>query len=365
MKWLPLLLLACAPAWAYPPLFQADVPDAAAVTCLYENSTAGHVEEFPVTVNTERGKAEYAYRMCLRSALDWPSGPNAVRLAVRAADGRTSAYAEKTIPRPSGSVSNARLTRSASDSPPTPETPMAAAFRSSSILAFGTGRTNSTITAPAGIQNGDELFIGAWSGESTAGAVVAMTGPAGFTLQPGYPVRLRDVAGTYFYDVYLWRKVASGESGNYTITHSAGQSEGIMWAVSGGDGTIQTTLNSQSNTTGTTTITANGLTTGANDSLVSFFAVAWSDYAGAGSPPAGSTPTFTERIDSGTIYLATGVLATAGATGNKTHTSTNSANNQPWLGALIEVRAAGGGGATSRVPTSPAARLLSTLLPNF
>jgi hypothetical protein len=220
---------------------------------------------------------------------------------------------------------------------------MAAAFRSSSILAFGTGRTNSTITAPAGVQDGDELFIAAWSGESSAGAVAAMTGPAGFTLQSGYPVRLRDVAGTYFYDVYLWRKVASGEGGNYTITHSVGQSEGIMWAVSGGSGTIQTTLNSQSNATGTTTVTATGLTTGASDSLVAFLAVAWSDYAGTGSPPTGSTPTFTERIDSGTIYLATGVLGTAGATGNKTHTSSNSANTQPWLGALIEVRAAGGG----------------------
>jgi hypothetical protein len=123
VKWPLLLLLACVPAWAYPPIFQADVPDPEAVTCLYENSTAGHVEQFPVTTSTERGKPEYAYRMCLRSALDWPVGPNSVRLATRAADGRTTDYTAATLPRPSGSVASARLSRDASLPPPPPDPP--------------------------------------------------------------------------------------------------------------------------------------------------------------------------------------------------------------------------------------------------
>ena len=40
------------------------------------------------------------------------------------------------------------------------------------------------------------------------------------------------------------------------------------------------------------------------------------------------------------MYFATGVMATAGATGNKTHNSTNGDSANPWVGMLIEIRAA-------------------------
>lgn len=137
MKWPLLLLLACVPAWAWPPTFQADVPWAEAVTCLYENTTAGQVETFPVSVDTARGQAEHGYRMCLRSALDWPVGPNAIRLAVRTADGRTSDYATAVIPRPSGGVQHARLARAGPVAPPPPPVGTMAAdpFSGSGALA--------------------------------------------------------------------------------------------------------------------------------------------------------------------------------------------------------------------------------------
>ena len=130
MKWPLLLLLACAPAWAYPPTLLADVPAPSAVKCLYENVTAGHVDQFPVSIDTARGKAEYGYRMCLRSVLDWPAGQNHIRMAVRDAQGQTSAYDEKTLTRPSGAVSGARLVRDAVVSPPPPS--------GSEVMFFGT-----------------------------------------------------------------------------------------------------------------------------------------------------------------------------------------------------------------------------------
>jgi len=89
--------------------------------CLYENTTAGQVEELPVVVDNTNGKVEFGYRVCYRVATDWPPGNNAIRMAVRAADGRTSVYATATIPKPW--LSNVRLASTAASAPPPPPPP--------------------------------------------------------------------------------------------------------------------------------------------------------------------------------------------------------------------------------------------------
>lgn len=98
----------------------------------------------------------------------------------------------------------------------------------------------------------------------------------------------------------------------------------------------QVTFNSG---TGSTT-TATGLTTSRDNSVVIFNAFAWDGYPGSnGSPPTGTSPTFTERFDGGanSRYVAEGSLLVAGATGDKTQSSANQSAN-PWLAQLIEVQ---------------------------
>lgn len=216
---------------------------------------------------------------------------------------------------------------------------MAAAYRSHSATTYAT-RTNTTITAPAGIQDGDVLLLAFLVG---GGSPPTPTLPSGFTLLSGYPSTVTDAG--FSVTLRVAYKVASSESGDYTVSHSSAPSQGLMIAVSGASGTVQGTV-----ATGIgQTSTATGLTTGADDSFVAFLAHNWELY-GAASPPTGSTPTFTERLDSSSslMYYADGVLATAAATGNKSHTNLNIYTSEPWQAALVEVRAAAGAGPTLR-----------------
>ena len=218
----------------------------------------------------------------------------------------------------------------------------AAAHRSDSATTYGS-RTNTTCTAPAGIQNGDVLLL--VFDVAAATNAPSPTAPSGFAAVAGtWPIDLRDLG--FNVDVYVWYKVASGESGNYTVTHSAASSQCYIKAVSGGSSS-QPASTTNSNTEGSTT-TALSITPSGNDALVMFVSSDWGDTANALSPPSGTTPTFTERLDPGTtsgiLYVADGVLGTAGATGDKSITNNNNAGGplSPWAGVLVVVEASGG-----------------------
>jgi hypothetical protein len=221
---------------------------------------------------------------------------------------------------------------------------MAAALRSLSRTTY-TSRTNTTITAPSGIVNGDILTLGFITGRAVAGDP-GPTFPAGFSLKSGHP---QFVTLSTFW-VYIWvaEKTASSESGDYTVTHSAMSSQGVIFCASGAEAS-QVTYNSGTGTTSTAT----GLTTGTDDALVAFVAQNWQLY-GTASPPTGTTPTFTEQLDAADslIYAATGVLATAGATGDKSHANLNTAGD-PWQALLIGWDAADAG------PPPPAQRVIT------
>lgn len=212
-------------------------------------------------------------------------------------------------------------------------------FRSLSSVAYGGGgaRTSTVISPPAGIVDGDILILVCLFGGS---ASPVLTLPAGFALLPGFPTDT--VQGGFKVTAHIAFKVASGESGDYTVAHitTPGNTEALMFAVSGGATSgIQATRNQWSGLNGLTT-TALGLTTGGDSSLVAFIAHNWELY-GSGSPPGGSTPTFTERFDSGTnlLYLATGVLASTGATGDKVQSVNDNASDgsDAWQAFLLEI----------------------------
>lgn len=228
----------------------------------------------------------------------------------------------------------------------------AAAHRSDSATTYAS-RTNTTLTAPAGIQDGDVLVIVFCIGANPSAPTP--TPPAGFSAPTGtWPITITDLSG-FNVKTFVWYKVASGESGNYTVTHTSAASQGYIGAYNGGTSAQPAAT---TNTGTTATSTALSITPSANGSVVIFAAHDWGDTTNALSPPTGSTPTFSERLDPGTVsgilYVADGVLATAGATGNKSHTNNTAVGGgHGWAASLIVVEASGGGS-----PPPPPSRML-------
>ncbi len=203
------------------------------------------------------------------------------------------------------------------------------AVRSFSATTYAS-RTNTTITAPSGITDGDLLVAVHLVGLATAPTVTA---PAGWTRATGFP-RMYDNGFQVSCAVYY--KTAASEAGNYTWTHSAASSDGFIYCIS--NPSTATPQVSRLAGTGTTS-TAPTLLTTTNNAVVIFADINFNAY-GSSSPPAGTTPTFTERRDSasGLIYAADGILSTAGWTGDKTHGNNNGASD-PWQCIAIAVSA--------------------------
>jgi hypothetical protein len=215
---------------------------------------------------------------------------------------------------------------------------MGSAFRSSSIQNFAT-RTNTTFTAPSGIADGDILIIHFCIGANGTTPPVPTT-PTGFSVTSGsFPITATSAA-PYTIKNYSYYKVASSESGNYTVTHTSSDSFGYMCAVSGGAaGAPGVTTNTG---TGTTT-TALAVTPTNNNSFVMIASMDWNDTNNTLSAPTGTTPTFNIRCNfaqCSNLFVADGVLATAASTGNKTMTN-NTVSIDPWAGFLYKVEAAG------------------------
>lgn len=191
-------------------------------------------------------------------------------------------------------------------------------FRSDSKVDFG-NRTNTTIPPPAGIEDDDGLLIIHAVGGS--GVPPTATPPDGFVALPNFPVLYSDgepgVAFTY--RVNAWLKVADGESGDYEVVHAAGLSTAYMLAGVDVDTADPVEPDPEIDTGSGDPTTVPGITTPRDNSLVILWCACWELFNGGTSPPGGSTPTFTERYDgSSTLYVATGQMVTAGATGDKT-----------------------------------------------
>ena len=211
-------------------------------------------------------------------------------------------------------------------------------FRSLSSVAYAS-RTNMTISAPPSVVDGDNLLLFLFIFSNSGTYPDDPTPPSGFTAIVG-PTQLRD-AGAGRVKVGLYRKIASSESGSYSVTHATNNSAAVLYVSNGGTVNGLTLSSSNQNYNGSawvpggTTATVSGLTTPANDSAVVYFRSEY-NLLGSLTPPSGTTPTFTERYDpdDSLLYVADGWLDTAGATGDKTQTATAEV---PWLGILAAI----------------------------
>lgn len=210
-------------------------------------------------------------------------------------------------------------------------------------MAYGTiaslsvgSRTNSTVSKPASTASGDRLtLIFVVDG-------VSPTPPAGFS--GGLVVDIDPADGAaHTEQIYVWHKTAGGSEGaSYQVTHASAFTELVCIRCTGRGDSASDQASTANIGFDNATVTATGATVSANDTDVIFAAASWDDFPAA-SPPAGTTPTFTEIYDAGAgsnlLYVAIGNLATAQATGNKTVTgpSTNG-----WGAALVFLGPSGG-----------------------
>jgi hypothetical protein len=213
---------------------------------------------------------------------------------------------------------------------------MATEFISQSTVNYAT-RTNTLIPAPINIQDGDQLGM-IFVIFSNSPAAPTPTFPTGFNSVGGvYPLILLgdDLA------VHAVTKEAASEVGDYEVVHTEANTTVFMVVVRGssGLGAISGIISA------TEVVDIDSVTTINNESFVLLFAQS-SNFLGAVTPP-GAPPTFDERFDSALsiLYAATGIMATAGATGNKIMTMTEG----PSSGGMIVFEAAiappsGGGG---------------------
>lgn len=196
-------------------------------------------------------------------------------------------------------------------------------------------RTNTLITAPLNIQDGDDLLIIFEDGALNAAPVP--TPPAGFNIVTGFPLTRAD-SNVFTVDTYAWRKTANGEAGDYTVMHAQATSNAWMQCARGQNLITPYDPNPTTNTGLGATATAPGLTTVADNSLIVYFCSKW-NFPGI-TPPGGATPTLTTRLDGSAtlLFVSNGVLAAAGATGDKIATGLPNTPTEPWASGLIAIR---------------------------
>jgi len=207
-------------------------------------------------------------------------------------------------------------------------------FISSSSVNYA-ARTNTLITAPVDIQDGDDLLIIFEDGAANAAPVP--TPPAGFNIVTGFPLTRAD-SNNFTVDTYAWRKTANGEAGDYTVTHANATSNAWMQCARGQNLVTPYDPNPTTDTGLGDTATAPGLTTAVDNSLIVYFCSKW-NFPGI-TPPGGVTPVLTTRLDGSAtlLFVSNGVLAAAGATGNKIATGLPNTPTEPWATGLIAIR---------------------------
>ena len=225
---------------------------------------------------------------------------------------------------------------------------MACAIGSTSALASGT-RTNSTVTAPSGIADGDILVYGLAIGNASGGTTA--TAPTGFAAPTGVPISYTWTSvDTYTVRLYFWTKKASGESGNYTATHSSADTTAFMWRITGADATTWVDQNPttfvNNGGSGGQTIPVPTQTPSVDGCALVWMGGSWDGF-GAATPSTG----FTERrnVTTESFYAQDLIQATAAATGTVTVTTTQTAD-KPRAGIMLTIRAAAGGGGTVPPP---------------
>lgn len=219
---------------------------------------------------------------------------------------------------------------------------MAVAYSSIANTAYGS-RTNSSVTKPTGTVSGDTVVI--WLVLAKEGTLPTPTAPSGFELVTGptWPIS-ETISGFNVADRLYWKVAGGSEPTSYAFTHTTANSAVIAIRVTGAGASPSFVISTNSGTGTTATFT--GITTTKAESLILAFMQDFGDTANNLTPPTGTTPTFTERLDTVLAYACTGTLASAGATGNKTMTNNNSSGVTPWGTAMLGIAPASEGGKT-------------------
>lgn len=236
---------------------------------------------------------------------------------------------------------------------------MAVAVGSVSNTPTYATRTNTTITAPSSISNGNLLVAVLGVGDATLMPPLTVTPPTGFAEVTNSPSAIDD-SDPYTIAIRVFWKVAASEAGNYTFTHTSAGTEGYMYRLTGADTTtpIDTTPAAQQYALnqGLTTQYAT-LTTATNGAFLIYAEILW-DAPGSGTV-SGSTPSITVRRSGTLTWIGDGTLATAGATGARTRSNGNSGNSSRWASIVVPIRPSGGAAAASRPVFSRPARFIS------
>lgn len=190
-------------------------------------------------------------------------------------------------------------------------------------------RTNVTVAKPTGVADGDLMLAMLTIGNATP---PTPTPPSGWTLLSGFPSTVTNSGFSVVTRVY-W-KVASSEGSDYTWNHATSSSQVAIVAYSGVDTSDPFSAAHTINTGDSQTSTATGLTPDVDGSMIVLLEHDWAGGSPASTPPTGSTPTFTERLDVTFTYIADGILTTAGATGNKSFANSNTAAD-PFTAVLV------------------------------
>jgi hypothetical protein len=219
------------------------------------------------------------------------------------------------------------------------------AVRSFSSTSYAP-RTNTVLAAPAGLAGGDVLVWAQFVGAQTTAPTVAF--PAGFTALPGSPSTVTAVDGFQGKLNVAWKRAAS-ESGNYTATHAAASSQGLLMAVQGAVSSgspIDAVSSSTWNGSNGQTSTATSITTTAANDLLLYLGHDW-EGGGTLSPPTGLAEVF-----DGLIYAASALQTSAGVTGNKVQANGNPLAISPWAAWLVAIKSNG-------VPLPPQAPIVT------
>ena len=111
---------------------------------------------------------------------------------------------------------------------------MAVAFESISNTTYAS-RTNTTVTAPSGITNGDLLLAMFFILSPNTNAPPTPTAPSGFATVSGITQPLDTGAhGGVRGHSRLYYKIASSESGDYTWTHTTHSTQGVIARIQRG-----------------------------------------------------------------------------------------------------------------------------------
>lgn len=220
---------------------------------------------------------------------------------------------------------------------------MGVSNKSTSVAPVGLGpRTNTTIPAPANIKDGDLLVIMLYV------ELAAATPPPGFMPFTGLGGVAFPIHTTTTF--WAWRKIASGESGDYLITHGNAPANAFMMVYTGVDlAVIEDVVPSINSGNANPNLLATGVNAATVGSRLIYGGAMWNvPTSGDMVVPTGTTPRFTklwipnDSPDSPEgvfgLIVADGQIFSPGATGNKT--ATNGPTLDDWVTTLITLRPA-------------------------